>query len=166
MEGSIHHSPSIYLLNFWNFVQKCIRTMSVPLSSNLALLSRKQLSSVVPRGRSVSIRQDKLPLSMSHGTYPQLHWHGFIVVLFLLQEHVRQSREQQLNEIGKHQEHLEGKHAKVGTVSIHSNSTQSSDSQRLVGHTIDFFVFITPRLPITFVGFPFDRFVRRNLLSA
>lgn len=54
-------------------------------------------------------------------------------MLFLLQEHVRQSREQQLNEIGKNQEHLEGKHAKVGTVSIHSNSTQSSDSQRSVG---------------------------------
>ncbi|KAF2905705.1 hypothetical protein ILUMI_00471, partial [Ignelater luminosus] len=45
----------------------------------------------------------------------------------IIQEHIRQSREQQLNELGK-QEELEKKHSKVG--SSHSNSTQSSDSQR------------------------------------
>ncbi|KAK5647182.1 hypothetical protein RI129_002074 [Pyrocoelia pectoralis] len=44
----------------------------------------------------------------------------------IIQEHIRQSREQQLDELGK-QEELEKKHSKIGS---HSNSTHSSDSQR------------------------------------
>lgn len=47
----------------------------------------------------------------------------------MFQEHIRQSREQQLNEIDK-QEEFQKKHSRVGT--SHSNSSHSSDSQRFI----------------------------------